>query len=189
MLKTNHLLYKAVLLFHLLCIAAGLVFAVRTAVSPEADIYLQLCSLCAMPALLLAGYYLLAGFGKDAAKYYKLFAALFLFYEVVVLAALLLSRAAALPLLLTIGVLTLLAVLLFVKNLGKTVSLLLCALILILGVIRLAAGIAAYPGPALGGDTYGTLLMGRNAAGVVLALVLGILNDAKYADKAARGTK
>ena len=189
MLKTNQLLYKAVLIFNLLCIAAGVIFAARTAVSPEADIYLQISSLCAMPAMLYAAYYLLAGFGKNAAKYYKLFAALFLFFEAVVLIALFLSRAAALPLLLTACVLVLLAVLLFVKNLGKTVSLTLCALIFVLCVIRLITGIAAHPGPALGGDAYGTLLMGRSAIGVILALLLGVLNYAKYVDKTARGTK
>jgi len=179
MKETKHRLRRGVILFLLLCIGAGIVFSVLTAVNPAADIYLQLCSLCALPAMLFAGYYMLMGYGKNAAKYFKIFAALAVFAQAAVLLAAMPGGNSAQIVIASLSLLLQLLLLLG-KNLGKTVSLTVCSAVIVLAVLALLFGI----------DTTEPLLrIGRGVAVILLACLLWVITYAKYLDKTARGTK
>lgn len=189
MLKTKKTLYRIILVFNLICIAAALCACVLTLVSAAANIWSRISSICALVALVFAAFYILKGYGKDAARYFKLFALLFALSEFASLLVIGTTIKEGTPVLIS-GVLF--AIVLFMAiglDVGKGRSLVLCAVVVAMAVAQLVLSIQHEPGVLLGGTTYGTLAMLRNAVKVLLSCLFGIMVYAKYVDKKMRGTK
>ena len=177
MLKTKNPGYKAIVVISLILLIAGLVITGFVAVKCG-NLADQVVCLLAFATLIYAAYYILSGYGKDAARYYKIFT--------FVLAAVLLVALAAVgkntdrylvSLLLTLQ-LVLVLVLGLSKDLGKKNSMYLCYAYLLICVIEFAMSFS------------GALIdIGFSAVELIFAIVMTVMTVAKYIDKAARGTK
>ena len=189
MLKKQSPVYRVVAIFFLICLVCGIIFSVQTAVSPSSNIYMQISSLCALPAMLFSAYYMLVGYSKNAAGYFKAFLVLYAIYLLAVLVATVGSYSGLVALLLTAAVLALVMLLLLGKNLGKTVSLVLCVVALILCIGMMVITISQHPAPFSGSDPAGKLLLNWSFTETLLACLMGVITFAKYVDKAARGAK
>ena len=140
----------------------------------------------------LAIIYGIKGFGKDAAKYYKLFAAsAFLTFQLsastagirtdgvfagVMVAGYCLMAAFTMALILS-------------RDMGKKYSLALCWSMVGVTLAIAVAMMCIYPGVVIGGTEIGSVATYRAFSNSFLAQVLLVMTMAKYQDKAARGTK
>ena len=182
MLKTKNATYKAILIFNLLCIVAALVLCALSIVDATSNLAQQIACLFQIAALIYAAYYVFAGFTKDAAKYYKTFAAIFALAQIASLSSLSANANSYFGSLLSALTLGLILVLFLSKNLGKKTSLILCGILVVVVVLSLIAALVE------GGFTTGAVIF-PIIARFVLAALLGIMTFAKYIDKAARGSK
>lgn len=178
MLKTNKLLYRIILIFNLIVIAAAAVVCLRVVVSPASNLFFRCSAICALLAIFSAGYYILQGYTKNAAGYYRLFVGLFALallvdcvFSVVFTedfeAMLLPGLAFVVVLLSFIGV-----------DLGRTLSLILCGALVLISVGLLLTVLGQ-----------GSAAVELGAVRIALACLFGVMTYAKYLDKRARGTK
>ena len=77
MLRTDKPIYKAILVLNLLFIIAGIILCANDIVSINASVSRIISRVVAIACLAFAGFYIISGYTKDAAKYYKMFGALF----------------------------------------------------------------------------------------------------------------
>ena len=180
MLRTDKPIYKVILVFNLLLIAAAVVLSIIGICGEGATATRIISAVIRLVALLFAGFYILSGYRKDAAKYYKLFGIMYML--VIVLGIITcLSNTPTVPsvicyVLLIIGIFALA----FVKDLGRTKSLVICAALVLL---QIALAVLVY----LEGDP--TIVKINMFMGIDLACLYGIMTYAKYLDKTERGTK
>lgn len=184
-------IYKIVLVFNLVCLAGGAVISVQGLCRAGDAWALLVGEGLSLLSLVFAGYYMVAGYSKNAAKGYKAFAALFALSQAASLLAAVQGEYGWLSITCAAVSLALILVLLFGRNMGRTVSLTLCCVLM---ALRLAAVVSfSYPdipGVTLPGDAAMiTLLTGRCAVTLLLACELCIMTYAKYLDKIARGAK
>ena len=85
-------------------------------------------------------------------------------------------------------VLILLLVLLFVKNLGKKTSFIICGVIFAIKAVIFILCVTTFPGALFNGDVLGSAYNFKSLAGLTLAAVTGICTYAKYVDKDERNT-
>ena len=187
MFKTDSVPFKIVLVLCLIFIIAGLCGAVQTVFSADATLCMQLSAASSMLALLFAGYYMIDGFQKNAAGYFKAYGALF---ALTLLFTMMDIGSTKLPfkewILLGIGLALALAVILFVgRDLGKGKSFALCALIFLW--FAYSAFYASRLRPI--DDPRVVQIIISSATNLILSLLFGVMIYAKYADKAARGSK
>ena len=181
MLRTDKPIYKVILVLNLLFIVAGVAICAIGMASPDANLTRILFRVSAIACLVFAGFYIINGYTKDAAKYYKVYGAL---YAVKHLMGILSGSAKSGT---TFGIMVLALslvitlVLLLSENLGKTKSFVLCGLLVILGVVLLVHSLSQGNIP--------TILIMSNIVNVDLAYLYGIMTYAKYLDKAERGTE
>ena len=188
MLKTKNPVFRIVLIIILLCLIGCIIFGVQTAVSPQTDIYMQISSLCALPAMIFAAYYMLAGYSKGSAGYFKFFLFLFAIYLLSVLVADI-AQGRVSGIVLTALSLAVVLVMLIGKNPGKKVSLTLCVVVILVCALEVLLMCCQQPTLFSDSDPAGKLLLGRSATGGLLACLMGVITFAKYVDKEARGTK
>ena len=177
MLKTKNAGYKAIVIITLILLVAALVVTGFIAVKCG-DLATQVACLLEFAALIYAAYYILSGYSKDAAKYYKT-------YSYVLAVALLLALAAIsknandylVSLLVTLQF-AIVLVLGLSKDLGKKNSMYLCYAYLLVCVIGFALSFAG-----------GLMTIGYSVVQLIFAIVITVMTVAKYIDKAARGTK
>ena len=182
MLRTDKPIYKVILVLNLLFIAVGLVFCVMDICVSADKVCRVVASVLKIVALVFATYYIFKGYEKDAAKYYKSFGICFILAQIASLIGTILDDAKMLAIMPAI-VLICLLVLVFVKNLGKMVSLILCGILVVLNIISICS-LEIWSAEAAFIALYGTMF-----SRLVLACLYGIMTYAKYLDKAERGTK
>ena len=181
MLRTDKPIYKAILILNLLFIVAGVVFSVIGIARADANVSRIICLILSVICLVFAAFYIISGYTKDAAKYYKVFGALLAIkYLVEILSG---SINSAIPFGVMVRALSLVIVLVLLlsANLGKAKSFVLCGIFVILRVALLLYAV-------IRGDMLTILLIG-NIVNIDLACLYGIMTYAKYLDKTERGTK
>ncbi|MBQ0026153.1 MAG: hypothetical protein KBS79_02135 [Lachnospiraceae bacterium] len=183
MFKTKSLVYKAILVLSLICILGGIVLSIQAITDENACTGLQVGSLFALGALVFAAYYVFAGYTKDAAGFYKVYTGIFGLSLLVALIDAIVEGTHALGISCTAIALAIIVVLLFVKNLGKTVSLTLCVVLLAACAFVLVNFIGANDGSPIG-----ILNMLHSIVLMILAFMQFVITFAKYIDKKERGT-
>ena len=189
MLKTNNPVYKIILIFSLVLIAAGIAVSVYSVFAPDATTWIRISGGFTFVTLLFAVHYIVKGYSKDAAKYYKVYTAAFALCQIISIIGISTSAENAIAVLYPAIIFGFLILLMVTKDLGKKNSAIICGMIIFFSALALATGIYGCPGITLGGTMYGTLVLGRNAIQMLLGCLLGVMTFAKYSDKAERGTK
>ena len=184
MLRTDKPIYKVILVLNLLFIAAGIVFSVIGITNAEMNITRIISHIAAITCLVFAAFYILNGYTKNAAKYYKVYGALLAsIFLISVLSGSVNSRS-------SIGImaaslsLVIVLVLLLSENLGKSKSFVLCGLLVIINIVFPIYVIT--PMMARGSSDYSLI---TPLVKIDLVCLYGIMTYAKYLDKAERGTK
>ncbi len=180
MLRTDKPIYKVILVFNLILIIAAIVLGIIAISSEIASITRILSSVIRLGALLFAGFYILSGYRKNAAKYYKIYGVIFMLTEVMGVMTYF-NHAPTVPevicdVLISVAIFTLV----FIKDLGKTKSLIICAFLVI---FQIALAILAYS------ESEPFIVKLNMLMGVDLTCLYGIMTYAKYLDKTERGTK
>ena len=178
MFNTKNATYKLILIIALVLIVAALVLTALAIAHDDSNLASQVSCLFKIAALIYAAYYIFAGFSKDAAKYFKTFAAIFALAEIASLANLGMSANSYFATLVATLSLSAILVLLFSKDLGKKKSLMISAALIVFTVISLIMALA---------NAVAIIVWGPLAATVVLACLFFIMTFAKYVDKASRG--
>ena len=181
MLRTDKPIYKVILILNLLFIAAGVVLCVIGIISPDANATRIINRIVAIACLIFAAFYILNGYTKDAAKYYKVFGALLVIKYLAGILSGATNSGIPFSIMATTLSLVLVLVLLLSENLGKTKSLVLCGVFVIFRVVFLLYSIIK--------SDISTMLIMSNIVNLDLACLYGIMTFAKYLDKAERGTK
>ena len=157
---------------------AGVVFSVIGIVNADMNATRIISHIAAIVSLVFAAFYILSGYRKNAAKYYKVYGALLaIIFLISILTASVNSRG-------SIGImaaslsLVFVLVLLLSENLGKAKSFILCGLLVIFNVVLLI----------IGQNVTATTVIAKLVK-IDLACLYGIMTFAKYLDKTERGTK
>ena len=184
MIKTDKPLYKAIVIINLVfiffCLFSNAAFL---ADDTGAERSFNFECIFNIVALLSAMHYIVSGYTKDAAKYYKVFAGLYALASVVSLLYMYLHADASLfHFAATAVVFGLIIILAVAPNLGKARSLTLCGIVI---ALRLADLILAFFTVTESAWPLWMIYMSFFSQ-LVLAVLLGIMNYAKYLDKAAR---
>ena len=181
MIRTDKPAYKAILILNLLLITAGLVLCVLGIFSPDANLFNKITRVMAMVVLVLGDFYILRGYSKDSAAFYKLFGAVYALY--IITAVVSISTNATKPLIVTFEnfSLVIVLVLLLSENLGKIKSFILCALLVLFNIAILVTNLIT--------GKYIGIVLTIMLVDIVLACLYGIMTYAKYLDKTERGTK
>ena len=180
MLRTDKPIYKAILVFNLLLIAAAVALGIINLSGDGATLTRTLAIIARLLALLFAGFYIISGYVKDSAKYYKLFGIFYMFSMIIEMIACLTNTAFTMDIISIVLDIVCIFALVFVKDLGKTKSFVICGILVILQII---CTILVY----LEGDP--TIVKIDTFMGIDLACLFGIMTYAKYLDKDERGTK
>ena len=180
MLRTDKPIYKVVLLFNLLLILAAVVLSIISMCGEGATATRFISAIVRLFALLFAGFYITLGYRKDAAMYYKIFGIIYIVNSVIELIACLLNTFTVIDIIFIVLSIAGIAVLTFVKDLGKKRSFIICAILVILQIV---CTVLVF----LEGDPFVVII--NSFMGIDLACLLGIMTFAKYLDKAERGTK
>lgn len=127
--------------------------------------------------------YLIAGYTKGISNYYKHCLILAVIHAVAVAIIACGESYGILSFIMCLMAAIVLSILAFVKDLGKTVSYILCGLLLFIRATGLGS---VFPAPGLGfKDPKFPLIWAQ----LVLAITITIITYAKYKDKTSRGTK
>ena len=184
--------YKPILIISLILILVCIAGSNHGIFSQESGIVLKLACGANMVSLLAAIHYVFMGYKKDAAGSYKTFLFFCAFSELlsVLLSASfedqLSSTVGAFLSALTYGIILVMAV---GKDLGKTVSYILCGIIYAVRMFAFLSTFIAFPGITRGGTEINTIYTLYAAASALIAFLIGIFTYAKYVDKEDRGTK
>ena len=177
MLKTKNSGYKAIVIITLILLIAALVITALVAVK-EDHLPSQIACLLEFAALIYAAYYILSGYSKNAAKYYKTYGFMIAGAFVFALAAITQATNDYFATLVVAIQLTIVLILTMIKDLGKKKSMGLCYAYLLVAVIGLALSFAG-----------GLIAIGYAVVELIFAIVMTVMTVAKYIDKTARGTK
>ena len=179
MLRTDKPIYKAILVFNLLLIAAAVVLSVIGLNGDGTTITRIISVILRLLTLIFAGYYILSGYIKDAAKYLKLFGILYMSSMAVQMISCLTNTAFTMDIIINVLIILCIFALAFAKDLGKTKSFAICAILVILHIVWTVVVYSE-------GDP--TIVKINMFMGIDLACLYGIMTYAKYLDKAERGT-
>ena len=180
MLRTDKPIYKAILVFNLLLIVAAVVLSVIGMSGEGATITRILSAVIKMLGLLFAGFYIILGYRKDAAKYYKIFGLLYMLSIVAGIISCLSNTFSITMIICEVLIIVDVFALIFVKDLGKTKSFVICAILVSLQIVLTAL---AYS------ESDPSIVKINTFIGIDFACLFGIMTYAKYLDKAERGTK
>ena len=182
MLRTDKPIYKVILAVNFLLIVIGLVINIRYITNiPDFTTVKLLYRIANIIALVSAAFYILLGYRKNAAIYFKLYGLLYLLSQVAVVISAISMATTAITYIICIAAIVITLILVACKDLGKEKSLCLCGLLVL---VQFIACIVVY-------TSYGSLMivMITRAVDLVLACLYGFLTYAKYLDKTERGTK
>ena len=177
MLRTDKPIYKVILVLNLLLIVAAAVLTF-IGISGEGVTTTRIVgAIIKLAALLFAGFYIVSGYRKNAAKYYKVYGTLYMITVIFGTITCLNNVPSVIcNILIVLGTVALV----YVKDLGKTKSLAICDALLLLQIV-----IAIF----LWTNDIPTISKNNIFMSLDLTCLFGILTYAKYLDKAERGTK
>lgn len=174
MFNSNSRTNKLIKILSLLCfVAAGILTTINIIKSLD-DLTSLICQTLCLFSLFFAAFYIMGGYSKDSAKYYKNFGIVLLASQAMI-TPICCSRDTTVVFIMALIMLIALFILVFAENLGKTISLTLCAILVLCEVVSLFVtddGII----PVFGMITK-----------LVTYFMYGVFTYAKYIDKAARG--
>ena len=176
-MKLDKPIYKVIMALMLVCLAGGIILCVVGVGKDVGNLGGQICNLFNIIALVFAGFYLLAGYRKDAAKCYQVFGALFALSQLLSIAAVS-KNGDYWTTLLSALALTMILVLFLSKDLGRTKSLTFCGIMLVCFIVLFI--LLAVQGGGSGAYC-------RLSVQVILSLLYGVMTVAKYLDKVERG--
>lgn len=145
-----------------------------------------------LAGVVLALVYGIKGFGKNAARYYKLFMiVIFMTFQLSASTVAVNAKGVFAGLLTAINCLAaaLSLSLMTSKDLGKQISMAFCWGIIGIALISAIAVMVSNPGIVLGGTGIGTIATFRACSNLFIAQIVTAMTMAKYQDKAARKTK
>ena len=181
MLRTDKPIYKVILILNLLLIVTGIVLCIIRIASPDANATTIINRVLAIAVLVFGGFYIVKGYTKGAAKYYKLFGLIYALKLISHILTSITNPGMTFANVCNIVSLVIVLVLLLVKNLKKTKSLILCGILVVVNVVMLLNTI-------ISGDYLAITIM-NHIVNLDLACLYGTLTYAKYLDKTERGTK
>lgn len=180
MLRTDKPIYKVILVFNLLLIAAAVVLSIIGICGEGATATRIISAVLRLIALLFAGFYILSGYRKGSAKYYNLFGIIYMFSVVLEIISCLANTAFAMDIICSALIFIDLLALTCIKNLGKSKSFVLCGILVLLQIV---CAVLVYI------ESDPIIVKIEMFMGIDLACLFGIMTYAKYLDKAERGTK
>ena len=172
MLRTDKPIYKVILVLNLLFIVAGVASCVISIASQDANITRIICLILAIACLVFAAFYILNGYTKDAAKYYKMYGTFLALKCLADTLSVITNNGMPFGTVIRTLCLVIILVLLLSENLGKTKSLILCGLFVALRVTLLIYSITIGINPKI-------FIIG-NIVNIDLACLFGIMTYAKY---------
>lgn len=176
MLNSSSSVNRIITKLSLLCLAAAGGLTIVNIIKSFNDLTGLITQILCLFSLLFAVFYILGGYSKSSAKCYKNFGIVLVASQAMIV-PLCCSRDTTIVFALSVVLLITLLILVLSEDLGKTVSLTLCAILVLCEVISLLVtddGII----PVFGMITK-----------IVTYFMYGIFTYAKYADKAARGSR
>lgn len=179
MLRTDKPIYKVILTLNLLFIATGVIINVTN--FDTSNTIRMLYRIVDIVSLLFALFYILYGYVKNAAGYYKIFGYLFVLSKVITTISAFNPPTPVITYVTSAVALISTLVLAFVKDLGKKLSFVLCGALVLIELINCGLVYSYY-------GTFAWVIKTR-AIDLDIACLYGILTYAKYLDKAERGTK
>lgn len=188
MFKISSKLFRVIVVFILLGVVFGIGVNVRNIADPNAEKLVQLCGIVSIIALMAALYYIILGYGKNAAVYFKFYLWLFDFSALLSIIGAGIKMGNTLDLIAASVIFALVLVMAIGKDLGKRNSTIICSVVFALAVLRFAA-VAAFDSSLLADSQNGLTYIFRLITTVVMASVMWIMTYAKYADKDSRKTK
>lgn len=188
-LKQNQTTRLFIVLISVLFIAAGVLANGYVITSGEANFVAVLESILIIVALVSALFYIFLGYKKDAAHYFKLFLYLFALAQLVSIVNATFNPEHT-TLSVALAALTYAPVLILAsaKDLGRRVSLILCGIVIAVYLFIFVGAAFTYPGSLRGDTSFGTFVLIRDGALLLLSLIMGVITFAKYVDKAERHT-
>lgn len=179
MIRTDKPIYKVILILNIIFIAIGIITSIigfKSATSNE--VIIKVINLLAWVFALI---YILHGYRKNAAVYYKVFGWGYLITHLAFLASLVTAKDSPVIFYFTCGISIIILLTLLLKlNLGKKISLILCAILVLMKVIILIC---------MWISTKDFSALSTRLIDLDFACLLGILTYAKYLDKDERGTR
>ena len=179
-LKVIHIALMVVALF---ISVIAMVTTLQKVITSSASLYYFLISITKMLALLSGIYYIVNGYKKQDAQYYKLFVFFLLAFEVVYTANQMLVGTTTLLAYCELIPLVLMTILAVGKNLGKKNTMIYAGLVFLCKVVICVTNLRQYIG-------LGTLNLSTTSdllSSIILALTIIFMAIGKYVDKAERG--
>ena len=182
MLKTKNAFFKGILILTLISIIIGTFLCAVDVATPGKGLLIVIARILGILSFLFSTYYILYGYSKDDAKYYKICGWFFLLaYLLSLIGEIVYGKNAAAIILSSIAFVCI-CILVIGKNLGKTISLLLCVVTFVLNI---ATVIVVY----CAADSASVIITASAWSKLILAFVYGVCTVAKYIDKTERGAK
>ena len=176
MFNSNNQTNKLLKILSLLSLAVAGFLTIVNIINSFHDLQGLIAQILCLFSLFFAVHYILGGYSKDSAKYYKNLGIVLLASQAMIV-PICCSRDTTVVFILSLILLTALLILVLTENLGKTVSLTLCAVLVLCEIVSLFVtddGII----PVFGMITK-----------LVTYFMYGVFTYAKYTDKAARGSR
>ena len=180
MLRTDKPIYKVILIFNLVLIAAALVFSVLGIFNQDVTVLRVLCCVLSIATLIVGAFYIIKGYTKNASKYYKLFAIFFGANQILQISTRSVENANTFLVVSSVIALCIIFVTVLILDLGKSKSFILCGVLVALMLFNLIFTIAS-------GYSIPPIL--HKVVDLDIACLYGIFTYAKYLDKTERGTK
>ena len=178
MLRTNKPIYKVILIICLLSIIISTYFSCYSIANSKGDLIAQIAHLFNIFALLFAAFYILSGYRKNSAKYYKDFG-IFLALSQTAFICKMAENGLYTNLVINAIKLIVILVLVLSENLGKTKSLVLSSVLVVSNIIN----VLGLPANSDIAHYYGIV------TAIIIYFLYFVMTYAKYLDKASRGTE
>ena len=186
-MKTEGIVYKIIFGINIFCIVAGIAVSAQNIMNPVSDILMRFGGVLTIAAFLIAAIYVFKGYTKAVAVSFKVFTLLFALSICLSIAGA--FRVNIIPALCETVSLIFVVFLALKKDFGKSNSFSLCGLVAILSIANIIEVVKLNPGVKLDGTSYGSLILGRAIAQLLISYLFGVMTYAKYLDKESRGTK
>ena len=184
MIKSENKFYNAIVVLNLILMIPGAIGNVVVLFASNLNVYHKLAAFCSVAALLVAFFYLVAGYSKQQAPAYRAFCGAYTAAALFGLLGIDSSKAFFAAQLIAALIFGLVIAISLSKNYGKTVSTSLCILVVVLSLLQLLGVVLWYK--ATGLDFLFLLIF--EITQLLLSIVLSLTTFAKYVDKTARGT-
>lgn len=180
---------KSISIAHVALMAILLFMNIQILINGYAIAAMKITAVLCILSIASSTMYVLGGSGKNVAKYYKLFTALFAVTEFVAFIGVAYVNNDLMRILVSAIILGLEIVLAVGKDLGRELSLSICAVLIIVTVIKTIYCLYNIPVFAGSGVSLSSPAFMHNISSVVLSIIPLLMTIEKYIDKSQRGSK